>query len=156
MPGDDKVWKQIRKKLIQLGAENTHVKVGVLSGKGGAAEHDGITMLELAAIHEFGSPAAGIPERSFIRFTMQDRRDDLNKTIESVGKAFATDKMDLDKALGVLGMWTQTAIKRSITDRKIRQELSPVTIAKKGSDTALVDTGRLLNAIQWQISKGDK
>jgi phage gpG-like protein len=151
VPGDDRLWRELRRKVIEMGAEGAHVKIGVLSSKGGEQLEGGITMLELAAIHEFGSPTAGIPERSFIRFTMRNRKDEIAAQITKVAKAFVADKVTLEQGLGVLGAWAAGAVKKSITSKEIKQDLKPETIARKGSSTALVDTGRLLQAITWQV-----
>lgn len=155
-----KIWDRVRAKL----PEGAHVKVGVLAGAGGnmkAGDGD-ITMIELAAIHEFGSPAAGIPERSFIRSTFE--RDTVQKQLTALSgrlaKAVVDDRMQWDQALGMIGSWAVGQIKSTIKNRLTTgpddQANRPSTIAKKGSSLPLVDTGRLINAITWLVSDGKK
>lgn len=154
------VWDKLRTKL----PDGAHVKVGVLAGAGGAARvADGdITMIELAAIHEFGSPAAGIPERSFIRSTFErpDVVARLNTMAARLARAIVEDKIVWDKALGMIGMWAVGEVKKTIKNRQTTgpedQANRPSTIAKKGSSLPLVDTGRLINAITSLVYGGKK
>lgn len=157
---DTKIWERVRAKL----PDGAHVKVGVLAAAGGnakAGEGD-ITMIELAAIHEFGSPAAGIPERSFIRSTFE--RDDVQKNLTTMAgrlaKAVVDDRMAWDQALGMIGAWAVGQVKSTIKNRLTTgpedQANKPSTIARKGSTLPLVDTGRLINAITWLVSGGKK
>lgn len=158
--GDDGAWKKLRKKVIEIAARDAHVKVGVLAEKGADNEHgdDGITMVELAAIHEFGSPAAGIPERSFIRATFAANTDGLEKITGRLAKAVLAERMSVAQALGLLGTWGVAEIKKFIATQQVRPRLDESeagqrTIARKGSSVTLVDTGRLINAIQHKVEE---
>lgn len=153
---DDRVWRRLREKI--KGISKAHVRVGVIDG---GRAHGGITMGELAAIHEFGAPAAGIPERSFLRFTFKARAEDLAKIAERLARGLLAEKIELKAALGVLGAWGAAAVKKSITARIIRPQLIESeagrrTIARKGSSTTLVDTGQLVNSITWALGKEEK
>ena len=61
----DRGWKALQQTAQALEAEKTFVKAGVLQPSAGRS--DGIDNVSLAVIHEFGSPEAGVPQRSFIR-----------------------------------------------------------------------------------------
>lgn len=155
---NDKVWRELRRKLISMSAQDAHVKVGILASQGGTEAHDptsGLTLIEIAAVHEFGSPAAGVPERSFIRETARIYADELAKLQARVARGIINDTLTVDKALGILGAWLQTKIKRRITTGAgVPPPLAQATIDRKGSDRPLVDTGRLINAIQWEVFAG--
>lgn len=154
------VWKRLQRALLleSAAAKESHVKVGIIASKGGNASVEGgdISMIELAAIHEFGSPAAGIPQRSFIRSTFA-RSENVNAMIELTAKL--TTKvihgMKLETALGLIGAWGVARIRETINERLTvgpePQENAPSTIAKKGSDLPLVDTGRLKQALTWKV-----
>lgn len=148
---DTKVFDKLAKKIGKLA--NKTVRVGVLASKGGHEERDGITMIELAAIHELGSPAAGIPERSFIRSTLTKHPSRVKQTQVSakLAKKIIAGKMNIDQALNVLGLWAATQVKKGITTEDIPPPLKQSTIDAKGSTKPLVDTGRLLNAIQHEV-----
>lgn len=157
-------WDKLRKAIEEAG--KLHVRIGVLSSKGGEAAHgdEGISMIELAAIHEFGAPRAGIPERSYIRSTFtQHRAADLRALQAKLARAIVEKNFSIRKALGIIGVQGVAWVKKSITDRVIKQDLAQATIERKNrtakdktdATTALVDTGRLLNAIQSEIVQGD-
>lgn len=160
---DDRVMKALAKKLGALAAKT--VRVGVLSSEGASNSHDShkgqtggpgsedFSMIELAAVHELGSPAAGIPERSFIRATFEDPETiaDQKKVSEKLARRIVFGKLQIDEALGILGLWGVSKVKNAISEKKIKQGLSPDTVAKKKSTTALVDTGRLINAINHVV-----
>lgn len=154
---DDRVWRKLKKKLAK--AVNSHVKVGVLAAKGGGEDHDGITITDLAAIHEFGSDAAGIPERSFIRRTFITKEKDVARMSAKLAKGLLADKFSLRKALDLLGLFGATEVKKTITaGSHIPPKLADVTIEKRRrksdnitSDRPLVDTGRLVQSIQWEV-----
>jgi phage gpG-like protein len=159
---DDRIWKELVKKVGRL--KDAHVKVGVLASAGGAAmAGDGdITLVELAAIHEFGSPAAGIPERSFIRSTFRrgDVVEAMNKLLTANARAIIGDKMSVSTALERLGAWGSAAVKGTIRERLTEgpedQSNKPATIARKGSSTPLVDHGQLINSITYVKSEGSE
>jgi phage gpG-like protein len=65
--------------IVDFLKQNKKVKIGVLAG---ANHSGGIGAVELAAIHEFGSEKRSIPQRSFLRNTMMNRKDDFITFIE--------------------------------------------------------------------------
>lgn len=149
---DDKIWKDLIKK-IGKDLASKGVRVGVLAEKGGNENREGITMVELAAIHEFGSPAAGIPERSFIRATFDDAGVQSEQAALStkIVKGILTDRFPVDTGLELLGAWATARIKKFIVAKQITPDISDETKAAKGSTTALVDTGRLINALNHKV-----
>lgn len=148
--GNDRGWRELKKRL--LGKIDPHVRVGIIGSKGGSASRDGISMVELAAIHEFGAPNANIPERSFIRRTFHEKRKDLAKlTRELARKVYSRERLPIKDALDTLGAWGAAQVKNTITGEPIPPPLQPKTIERKGSTRPLVDTGQLLNSITWEV-----
>lgn len=138
--------------------QESHVKVGIV-GPSAKADHDGISMVDLAAIHEFGAPKVNIPERSFIRRTFVQKQKETGKMISALTAKFIQGQ-SLEKTLSQLGLWASTEVKKTITTGEglagegggFRGEpLKPATIARKGSDRPLIDTGRLVNAITYKV-----
>lgn len=153
---NDAKWKELRRKVIEMAA-GSHVKVGVLADKGGDQTTDGgITLVELAAIHEYGSPAANIPERSFIRRTFDaEKARELAAMQGKLVGAIVEGKMSVPRALELLGQWAAAAVKKTITSGPhIPPPLKPATVAAKGSDRPLVDTGQLVNSITYKVEVG--
>ena len=151
---DDRVWERLKRQL----GRGLNVRVGVLEDKGAeVVEGADITMAELAAIHELGAPGAGIPQRSFIVSTFERQGEALRQVIAHVATEVLAERTTLARGVGIIGAWAVGEIKRTITNRLTtgpeEQANKPSTIAKKGSTTPLVDTGRLLQAIGWQSEK---
>lgn len=158
--GSDEVWQKLLARIH--GTEEAHVSVGVLASKGGDEQHDeksGLTLLQIAAIHEFGSPAANIPERSFIRLTLAAMDEELQEVLRKLARKVVMEGMEVETALAILGQWCVAQIRGTITGSNeafapLWDPLKPATIAAKGSDRPLVDTGRLLQAIQYEVRPG--
>lgn len=158
---DDRVFRKMTRRLAEV--KGRHVKVGVLASKGGGeTREDDFNMVDLAVVHEFGSPATEkrpwvIPERSFIRRTFFDRaKDDLKRKSAQLARKIVEQDMPVDAALNELGAWGAAEVKKTITTGPhIPPKLEKSTIARKGSDRPLVDTGRLVGAIQWEVGAGD-
>lgn len=145
---DTRVWDRIMANVDTLTDER--VKVGVLTD----AEHEegGGSLMVIAATHEFGAPEFGIRERSYLRSTFAEHAvNEMRQKIAGLATAVINGRVQPRQALGLLGAWAVGAVKRSITSKLIVQDLSPRTIALKGSSTALVDSGQLKNSIAWEI-----
>lgn len=147
---DDKAWKQLARHLKSIKREGASIRVGVLSS---ATREDGADMVVIAAVHEFGSPSIGVPERSFIRSGIREERDSLVKLLNVVARSIVGEKMTVDEGLGRLGLWAQTVVRKKIISGTITPPLAASTIARKGSDKPLIDTGQLVNSITWEIAK---
>lgn len=62
--------------------ENKTVKIGVLATTKERTDTE-FGAIALAAVHEFGSPSRGIPERSFLRKTMANRKEEFKAAFEA-------------------------------------------------------------------------
>lgn len=148
---DDRAWRRLQKKIAK-GA--SHVKVGILASKGGNERPDGeLSLVEIAAVHEFGSPAAGIQERSFIRRTFILEKAELIKTQAGLAKQVVTRNLSMNDALEILGQWGAAAVKKTVTVGNNLPPLKPATVVKKGSDRPLVDTGRMIQSVSYEVEK---
>lgn len=154
---DDTIWRRIMRFAASRTpeAQESHVKVGVIASQGGSAQHSdsGLSVLEIAAVHEFGAPSVGIPERSFIRRTFANKSAEMAKICGQLAAQFLAG-LPLEKALGKLGLWGQNAVKQTITKDGVPPPLKPATIKRKGSSRPLVDTGQLLNSITFKVWMG--
>jgi phage gpG-like protein len=138
-------------------AKGATVRVGVLDDATKQVEPgeepSKLSLLEVAAVHEFGAPAAGIPQRSFIRATIDARRADIARLQLALAKQVLTGKLTPDQALEQMGAkvaaWCQTRIAEGIGPA-----LKPATIARKKSSKPLVDTGQLKSAITYRVTGG--
>lgn len=139
-PGLDAVLRRIR---------DSSVTVGIHSDAG---QHDdaGMTVAQLGAIHEYGSEAAHIPERSFLRSTMNAKRKKYLADMAKIADSAIQGKRDARDGMGLLGRQAEGDIKLTIRDLK-EPPNKPSTIAqKKGVDNPLIDTGQMLNSVRWK------
>lgn len=150
---DDRVWRELQRKL--KGLAKAHVRVGVLSSKGGNASHGSagsISMLELFAIHELGSPAAGIPARAPIRKTFIDKKQEAERITAKLAKKLLANQITHKSALETLGLWGVAQVKNTVQKgAHLTPALKPATVASKGSTRPLIDTGRMINAVQHEV-----
>lgn len=144
----DANWRRILKNIKSI--DGAHVKVGVLADNANATGD--FDMVALAATHEFGSPAAGVPERSFIRSTFRGPPEWLKAITPKLAKAALEGRLEVGQALNLLGSVAASKVRATITEGDgVPPPNAPSTIAKKGSDRPLVDTGRMLNAVTWKV-----
>lgn len=151
----DKGFDKFRAAYKALG-NRSHVNVGILGNiKNTRKNEDGaeLTNVEIGAIHEFGSPAERIPERSFLRSTMKLNRAAYMRTLRAtVRDRVLQGKATMVQVLNAMGARIANDIKNRITQGAgIPPPLSPQTIARKGSSRPLVDTGQLVNSITWAV-----
>lgn len=149
----DRGWGAIKLQLQAMrdrGGNGPHVKVGVIGQQAGESREGGITNAELAMLHEFGAPGAGIPERSFLRATFDEKRDQYRALCRKLLAAVVDRKITVEAALKVLGLKVVADVKARIR-AGIAPPNSASTIAAKGSNTPLIDTSQLINSIDSQV-----
>lgn len=138
-----------------LSGRDIRVQVGV-QGSEAASDHGGITNVQLAVVHEFGSPAEKIPARSFLRSTM-DEKEGRYGTLVLRGLRKFIDARGLDQVERILGVVGEVMV--SDVKKKIRSNIPPALSPRyarrrlamgKGTRTLNV-TGQLLNSITWRL-----
>jgi hypothetical protein len=138
--------------------EKFHARVGILADapkKESDGETGAMSLVEVAVVHEFGAPAAHIPQRSFIRGTIDEKHDELRtlqgKLAERVFKGAITMRVAVEQ-LGLKAKgWMQQRIARNIPP-----PLAAATIERKGSSVALVNTGQLRSSIASIVQEGTR
>lgn len=131
------------------------VRVGILADepkRSREPQDSGLSLVEVALIHEFGAPAAGIPQRSFLRAAIDEHAPDIRRLILAVAARALDGAITPAQALDQIGSkvagWVQTRI-----DQGIAPSLKPETIARKGSSKPLVNVGQLKSAITWKVGE---
>lgn len=122
------------------------VSVGFMAD---ATYPDGTSVAMVAAIQEFGAPAKSIPPRPFFRQMIAKEQGHWAADIAAILKA---NKYRSDKTLGLMGMEIKAELQESI-QRLTSPKLAPATVARKGSDKPLVDTGHMLNSVDFKVSE---
>lgn len=139
--------EQLKQKLAELSAtlgKGGGVKVGFLAG---ATYPDGTSVPMVAAVQEFGSPTNNIPPRPFFRNMIADKSPEWPDAIAGL---LQSTNYDVNKTLALTGEAIAGQLKQSIIDL-VDPPLVPATIARKGFDKPLIDTGTLLNSVDYEV-----
>jgi hypothetical protein len=155
----DRGWNKIRDEIAKARRES-HVKVGVFSGDAkGGQDRDGITNVELAAVHEFGG--GNVPARPWIRGGVDARRTQIMEHTRKLVKGLYEGRFTVEQALNMLGLFAATQIKDYVRTTNIPPPLSDALFQRKaakgtasGPVRTLIDTGRMLGSVTWQAVAG--
>lgn len=109
---------------------------------------DGTPTALVAAANEFGTPT--IPERSFMRSTMDEEQEKYFTMGEQVAQAAADGKITLRRGAQLIGLTMQNDIRQKITDLKSPPN-APSTIRQKGSANPLVDTAHMRGQVTFEV-----
>lgn len=151
--------KETVKKQIDFGKATNFMRdhqamVGIPQESGGRA--GGVGNAELLYIHTNGSPAKGIPARPVVEPAIEqpavlDQIADLlmEAAVASLDGNIGLAKSNLDKA----GLAGENATKEYFTGANDWTPNKPATIAAKGSDRPLIDTGALRQAITHVVKE---
>lgn len=108
---------------------------------------DGKPVAMIAAIQEFGAPRAGIPPRPFFRNAIAKHSPEWPGAIAGLLKA---NDYDAERVLGITGAAIAGQIRQSIIDTN-SPPLAESTIRRKGHAKPLVDTGHMLNSVDFEV-----
>ena len=128
----------LKEYVAKLPTKRT-LRVGVLD-ENAASVHpnsNGETVGNIAARNHYGAP--GVPARPFLSITLAKNRAKIAKAGEML-----LDNPDL------LGAYVVGLVQETIADG-VPPPNSPATIAAKGSDTPLIDTGILRQSITYEV-----
>ena len=130
-------------------AKGVGIKVGVITG----THSSGMSNDALAAIHEFGTEDGRVPERSFLRSTMNAQRKPWLDFMASRMRKVVAGTIPALQAVEQMGLKMSGDVKATIV-AGIDPENAPATIAATGSSTPLIDTGQLKESIAHQVIIG--
>lgn len=143
---DPKALDRLRQRLV---GDNRVVNVGVPEGK---REEDGTPVAMIAAVHEFGSPSQGIPERPFLRVAVQRNRQKYVRLNRINLVKMLRGQATVDQALGQLGEMAKGDVQTEIRSG-VFTPLKEATKKRKGSSRPLIDTGQMVQSIAWELGE---
>ena len=108
---------------------------------------DGKPVAMIAAIQDFGAPAAGIPPRPFFRNMIAKHKDEWPA---GIARALKDNDYDVRKALDIAGAAIGGQLRQSILDTNA-PPLKPATIARKGFAKPLIFTSHMINSIDHEV-----
>jgi len=107
------------------------------------------TVASIGFKNEFG---IGVPERSFMRSTIQAKKKDIISLQKKLLKQIVNGSMKVETGLGLVGEFMADAITQKIVAIRTPAN-SPITIKLKGSSNPLIDTGQLKNSITYEVNR---
>ena len=160
-----KVNKRLDKLLDDLLNSEHDVKIGILSkdfkeskkyyDEDGTIDKSDKTLGEIAYIHEFGS--GNVPERSFLRSTWDSQKRTIDKTIQVLAKInVKREDYRVEKLLESIGVFMVGKVKQTFRNNNWPPLEDPTRGGKNksGGATPLIDTGQLINSIDYKIIEG--
>lgn len=97
-----------------------------------------------------GTNEIKIPERSFIRDGFDDNIAKITKIIENKLDSFLFGKINKSVFLNFIGLQLSSILQKHLTDLKSPGN-HPFTVEEKGSSNPLIDSGRLRQAISYEV-----
>lgn len=160
-------WLAISRELKHAG--QSYVGVGVFGGQ----EADGTSLPVVAAANEYGVPGR-IPERSFLRSTMDASETELKALRQKLLARIVDGKLTVRDALSLMGLWIQKRVQAKIrsnipppnAESTARRKRAKITLkhgrAGKGDKSdlsfkgikTLIDTGQLVLSVTYEVGEG--
>lgn len=147
MRGGERVSRVLAEIADRVG-QDYGLRVGFLEN---ATYPDGKPVGLVAAIQEFGAPRAGIPPRPFFRNMIADKQGEWPA---AVGELLVQNDYDVRAALDQAGFAIAGQLRQSIQQTD-SPPLAASTIARKGHDKPLIDTGHLYNSVDHEVVRKD-
>lgn len=140
--------------------KGAYVKIGLIEGKKVASpvftgsNHVPITdmqnMVDIACAHEFGSNKHNIPARPFMKPTIDNNKEKLDRLMASLLDNVIAGLNTPNTALRALGEEGVGLIKQQI-DLVNSPALHQRTIDKKQSDKPLIDRGQMKESMDYEV-----
>ena len=137
--------KKYFKELEQLA--KMEVQVGFQADSG--SYENGATLAEVAAYNELGTSST--PARPFMRKSFENHEKELQNACDQVNKTLAKGGTT-QQALDELGAFVKGLVQEEIVSGDFAPNAES-TIAKKGSDKPLIDTGFMRQSVNYQVKQ---
>lgn len=136
--------KKFEKLLKELG--QLEVRIGIQQGE---SNEDGVDLVDIAMFNELGT--IHIPSRPFLRDSVDANADQINAFLQSLKQELLRGG-SAEEVLKKIGVFQKGLIQEQIVSGNFAPN-SEATIRKKGSDTPLVDTGRMRQSVNYVIQQ---
>ena len=109
---------------------------------------DGTDVRDVAFWNEFGTQR--IPERGYFRRSANGARRELIRDSRTAALAIASGRLDCDEALDLIGQQAAATLRQDLTQFRDPPNAAS-TIAQKGFDNPLIETGHLRSQITHRV-----
>lgn len=134
--------KDIGKKV----AQSATVEIGFMED---ATYEDGTPVALVAMIQDYGAPAANIPPRPFFRNVIAKESGHWGEDLAILLKS---TNYNAEQALDLMGEEIAGELQDSINEFD-SVPLAPATIASKGFDKQLIDSGHMFRSVDHRVIK---
>ena len=141
--GGDRVDAYMAKIAKRIGKGGT-LRVGFLEG---ATYEDETPVALIAAIQNFGAPSMGIPPRPFFSNMVASKSANWGPQLARI---LANANNDVERSLSLMGQGIQKQLRQAIDDTN-EPPLAAATIARKGFEKPLIDTGHMRMSVDYEI-----
>ena len=119
---------------------------------------DGTPVAYVAAIHEFGNPAGGVPARPFMRPTVEAKTPEWKSTLAGGAHQVLTGRLTAEQMLGQVGQMAAGNIAETISSIDTPALKTGTIKARESrrkspgvSTKPLVDTGLLIQSVNHKV-----
>lgn len=138
---EGKKFQKMLKELAKL-----EVRVGIQQGE---ESENGVDLVDIAMFNELGTEH--IPSRPFLRDSVDANEGQINSFLQSIKNRLLRGGSAED-VLKKIGVFQKGLIQEEIVKGDFVPNAAS-TIRKKGSDTPLIDTGRMRQSIHYVIQE---
>ena len=139
-------------KLSRKYDDDYAVKVGFPKSTKSIEYPNGMSVVDVAMINNFGSNSRNIPARPFMSLAKKPAIEAIQKPILQMTHFLNKGKITKKKMAEVVSPLVVSAFKKTITDLREPPNAAS-TIRKKKSDNPLIDTGLMKNSLTSEVVK---
>lgn len=141
--------KRFMKELQELA--KLEVQIGF--HRGDNVDDEGTDLCDIAAWNEFGTTSklgnVHIPSRPFLKQSVDNNMDEINQMLAEKKQQIMSGG-SAKQVLQDIGLFQKDLIQMEISEGSFEPNAES-TIKKKGSDKPLIDTGRMLQSVNYKI-----
>lgn len=140
----------LAKRIRSLGATIT---VGIHAEQADSGDYDeDVSVVEVGFWNEFGTEDGVVPERSWLRSTMDENRAKYADRMTRIARRVVSGSIKAEAGLALLAAEMESDTRNKVRDLK-EPANKPSTIAKKGSSNPLIDNAFLRRAIRAKVQR---
>jgi hypothetical protein len=151
---EDNGWNELVAEIQTISELGPAAHIGFPEGRGLETRRVGerSSILERAVVNEFGNPAKRVPKRPFLRYTFNKEQAKWIKELDDAASTLpiAGAGPPLSQAFHRVVAMAVEATKKNVEEWS-KPRNAPATVARKGFNDPLFETGAMGDAIQAQL-----
>lgn len=149
---DKSGWERMKKELLK--GSDLEVQVGIVEPTYYGSDNDNLSVAQVWQWQEEGLPAQNIPTRPAIRtgFMTPVKKGSYDKLFAESMQRIAEGKSTFKQEYERMGIKARSDLKKAVADWDTPPN-APFTIAEKGFNNPLIDSGLLYESIDYKVDK---